>query len=191
MRSRERRHARSAPDLRLAVAKSVPSMVLGSMGVRRQGRFERNEFASFVRDVEPRLLHALVAHYGPVDGREATVDALSWAWENWSRLAEVDNKLGYLYRVGQSATRRFATRPAPRLLQPPVEQRDADIEPGLLPALAQLSEQQRTAVVLVHAFGWTQTEVAELLDVNVSTVREHIARALTRLRSKLEVCDAS
>ncbi|HEY7628811.1 MAG TPA: sigma-70 family RNA polymerase sigma factor [Ilumatobacteraceae bacterium] len=157
----------------------------------RRMRSERVEFTAFVRDVEPRLLHALVAHYGPVDGREATVDALSWAWENWSRLADLDNKLGYLYRVGQSATRRYASRPVPRLLHLAAEQQEPDIDPGLEPALAQLSEQQRTAVVLVHAFGWTQTEVAQLLDVSVSTVREHITRGLTRLRERLGVCDAS
>ncbi|MGB3735099.1 MAG: hypothetical protein WA964_09095 [Ilumatobacter sp.] len=73
----------------------------------------REEFAEFVRDVEPRLLQALVGRYGPVDGRMATVDALSWAWEHWSRLAGVDNKAGYLYRVGQTATRGMGTRPIP------------------------------------------------------------------------------
>jgi DNA-directed RNA polymerase specialized sigma24 family protein len=159
------------------------------MGVTERLRPERVEFAAFVRDVEPSLLHALVAHYGPVDGRAATVDALSWAWENWTQLAVVDNKLGYLYRVGQSATRRYASRPLPRLYLIP-EQQTPEFDPGLVPALAELSEQQRTAVVLVHAFGWTQTEVAELLDINVSTVREHITRGLTRLRTRLEeVCD--
>jgi RNA polymerase sigma factor (sigma-70 family) len=161
------------------------------MGVTGRLRAERGEFTAFARDVEPRLLHALVAHYGPVDGREATVDALSWAWENWTRLADVDNKVGYLYRVGQSATRRYVSRPLPAVLHVPTQQRTSDIDPGLLPALAQLSEQQRTAVVLVHAFGWTQTEVAQLLDVTVSTVREHITRGLTRLRALLEECDAS
>jgi DNA-directed RNA polymerase specialized sigma24 family protein len=162
------------------------------MGVTGRVRSERVEFSTFVRDVEPRLLHALVAHYGAVDGREATVDALSWAWENWTRLADIDNKLGYLYRVGQSATRRYASRPLPAVLQVRAgQQHTPDIDPRLLPALAQLSEQQRTAVVLVHAFGWTQTEVAVLLDVTVSTVREHLARGLTRLRTRLEVRDAS
>jgi RNA polymerase sigma factor (sigma-70 family) len=160
------------------------------MGVTGRLRSERVEFTAFVRDVEPRLLRALVAQYGPVDGREATVDALSWAWENWARLAEVDHKLGYLYRVGQSARRRCASRPVPAVLHVRAEQQAPDIDPGLLPALAQLSEQQRTAVVLVHAFGWTQTEVAALLDVTVSTVREHITRGLARLRARLEVCDA-
>lgn len=160
------------------------------MGVMTRRRSERGEFTSFVRDVEPKLLHALVVHYGPVVGREATVDALSWAWENWSRLADVDNRLGYLYRVGQSATRRYAPRRVPAVLQVSAEQQTPDIDPGLLPALAQLSEQQRTTVVLVHGFGWTQTEVAQLLDVTVSTVREHIARGLTRLRAELEARDA-
>jgi DNA-directed RNA polymerase specialized sigma24 family protein len=161
------------------------------MGVTGRLRSDRVEFTSFVRDVEPRLLHALVAHYGPVDGREATVDALSWAWENWTRLADVDNKLGYLYRVGQSASRRYVSRPVRGVPQVAARQEPPDIDPGLLPALARLSEQQRTAVVLVHAFGWTQTEVAELLDVTVSTVREHLTRALTRLRAQLEVCDGA
>ena len=161
------------------------------MGVRGPLRSERIGFSAFVRDVEPRLLRALVAHYGPVDGREATVDALSWAWEHWDRLDEVDNKLAYLYRVGQSATRRFTSRPAPSALGVPPQQRVPDVDPGLLPALAELSDQQRTVVVLVHAFGWTQTEVAELLEINVSTVREHIARALSRLRARLGVCDVT
>jgi DNA-directed RNA polymerase specialized sigma24 family protein len=40
---------------------------------------------------------------------------------------------------------------------------------------------------MVHAYGWGQTEVADLLDVSPSTVRTHLARALTRLQNALEV----
>ena len=47
------------------------------MAVPPGKRPDRADFAAFVREVEPSLLHALVATYGPVDGREATVDALS------------------------------------------------------------------------------------------------------------------
>jgi DNA-binding CsgD family transcriptional regulator len=144
-------------------------------------------FAAFFRDAEPRLLHALVACYGPVYGREATADALSWAWQHWDRLADVENKVGYLYRVGQSASRGNVPRPSPMGLVPTAGRHVPDVEPALVPALARLSEQQRTTVVLVHAFGWSQTEVAQLLDVNVSTVREHLARALMRLRTALGV----
>jgi DNA-directed RNA polymerase specialized sigma24 family protein len=148
-----------------------------------------SDFAAFVRDVEPRLRQALVAAYGPVDGREATVDALSWAWEHWAQLEEVGNRLGYLFRVGQSAVRRFGSRPIPVDLLRAVEARVPDITPELLPSLGRLSPQQRTVVVLVHAFGWSQAEVAELLGVSASTVHEHLGRALVRLRSDLEVHD--
>jgi RNA polymerase sigma factor (sigma-70 family) len=146
----------------------------------------RTDFDAFVHDVEPRLLEALVATYGPVDGREATVDALSWAWENWDRLDDVSNKVGYLYRVGQTATRRFVVRDLPLLTSVPSTARDPEIEPGLIPALGELPDQQRTVVLLVHAFEWSQAEVAGLLDVSHSTVREHLRRALLRLRRELE-----
>ncbi len=151
----------------------------------------QSEFARFVDDVEPRLLQALVAVYGPVDGRGATVDALSWAWEHWSRLQEIENTPAYLFRVGQSATRRYSTRPLPARLRVEGLVEDREIEPGLLPALERLSDQQRTVVVLVHAFGWRQTEVAEWLEISVSTAREHLARGLRRLRDELEAHDVS
>lgn len=144
------------------------------------------EFADFLRDVEPRLRQALVSTYGPIDGREATVDALSWAWEHWDRLADVTNRVGYLYRVGQSATRRFATRPLPVDTTGGPDGSHPELAPGLLQSLAQLSEQQRTVVVLVHGYGWPQAEVATLLDVSPSTVHEHLHRAMARLRADLE-----
>jgi DNA-directed RNA polymerase specialized sigma24 family protein len=152
---------------------------------------ETAEFAAFVARVEPRLRQALVATYGLVDGREATVDALSWAWEHWERLAEVDNKPGYLYRVGQSAVRRFGARAVPGNDIQAVVSRLPDVEPGLLPALHRLSGQQRTIVLLVHAHGWSQAEVARTLEIGPSTVREHLTRALNRLRDELEAHDVN
>lgn len=145
---------------------------------------------AFLRETEPRLRQALAATYGPVNGREATVDALSWAWEHWDRLDAVTNKIAYLYRVGQSASRQLDTKPIPIDVLRAVTSGLPEVTPELLPSLARLSTQQRTTVVLVHAFGWPQAEVAELLDINPSTVREHLRRALERLRADLEVHDA-
>jgi RNA polymerase sigma factor (sigma-70 family) len=62
-----------------------------------------------------------------------------------------------------------------------------DIEPRLLPALEQLTEHQRVSVVLTCGFGWTQSDVAELLEISPSSVRTHQARALARLAEVLEV----
>lgn len=148
-------------------------------------------FSNFLLMVEPKLLQSLVATYGPVDGREATADALSWAWEHWERLAVVENKVGYLYRVGQTATRRNSTPHAPLASAVAGQEHLPEIDPGLLPALGHLSQQQRTVVVLVHAFGWSQTEVARVLDITPSTLREHLRRAMDRLRNELEASDAS
>ena len=142
-------------------------------------------FESFVETVGPRLRAALVAAYGPDNGADAAAIALSYGWENWERLSTMTNPAGYLYRVGQTATRRSAPRQG--FLPSPAPQELPSFEPGLLPALEDLSESQRVAVVLVHCFGWTQADVAELLDVTPSTVRSHIARALTKLQAALEV----
>lgn len=143
-------------------------------------------FDEFVERADPRLRRALVATYGPTVGREATLDALSWAWEHWDRVETMTNPVGYLYRVGQTAAKRLLRTSSivsfDRRAVDPVE-----ISPELLPALARLSEQQRAVVVLVHGYGFPQREVAELLEIAVSTVREHLARGMASLRAQLEV----
>jgi DNA-directed RNA polymerase specialized sigma24 family protein len=127
----------------------------------------------------------LVAAYGPEVGADAAAEALAYGWEHWSRLAAMANPAGYLYRVGQTAARR-ARRPQ-GYLPAPASDELPEVEPRLVPALEELTEMQRTCVLLVHAFGWSQTETAELLDVDPSTVRTHLARGLGKLQAALEV----
>jgi DNA-directed RNA polymerase specialized sigma24 family protein len=62
-------------------------------------------------------------------------------------------------------------------------------EPGLPGALAALSQRQRLAVVLVHGYGYTHREVAELTGIRQTTVQNHVKRGLARLRAKLGVSD--
>jgi RNA polymerase sigma factor (sigma-70 family) len=141
------------------------------------------EFELFLRQVEPSLRRAHFAAFGIDRGREATAEALAWSWEHWARIDGIKNPAGYLFRVGQSRTRQRK--------EPPVfvrqEWRDPWIEPALGQALAELSEQQRLAVVLVHGFGWTMREVAELTGTKVPTIQTHLDRGLARLRTYLEV----
>ena len=143
------------------------------------------DFERFVRAHEGRLRVALVAAYGAADGRAAAVDALSWAWENWSRLRDMDNPVGYLYRVGQTAARRSRSRPLPGRMAA-CDGDDAGLEPELIAALSDLSDQQRVAVLLVHGFGWTIRETAATLEIAPSTVQTHAERGLARLRTALE-----
>ncbi len=144
----------------------------------------REVFTEFVGTVEPRLRIALVARYGPERGREATAEALAFAWEHWDRVGQMDNPTGYLFRVGQSKSR---SRRRPPLIADRPEAHEPWVEPGLPKALRSLSNRQRMAVVLVHAYGWSQREAADVMRVSPDTVRTHLERGLSKLRSSLEV----
>ncbi|MDJ0770068.1 MAG: sigma-70 family RNA polymerase sigma factor [Ilumatobacter sp.] len=142
-------------------------------------------YEEFVERTSARLRAALVAAYGPDVGADAAAEALAYGFEHWDRLSAMENPAGYLYRVGQTEARRHF-RPTAYLPAAPLPGLP-EFEPKLAPALEALTEPQRVGVVLVHALGWRQVEVAELLDVDVSTLRTHIARAMTKLRTALEV----
>ena len=133
--------------------------------------------------VESRLRIALTAALGPEDGRDAAAAALAYAWEEWDRVSQMANPAGYLYRVGRSSQRK---RREPAWLPVPSDALPR-VEPGLPSAIGGLSERQRLAVVLVHAYGWERGEVAELAGVSVSAIDTHLARGLARLRRSLGV----
>ena len=144
-------------------------------------------YEAFVESGGARLRRAFIAAYGPEVGAEATSDALMYGWEHWSKISEMGNPAGYLYRVGQSRARRYRRRP----LRLPQAESTAEpwVEPGLPRALEQLSVRQRQAILLCHGHGWTLAEVAELLDVGPSTVQRHIDRGMAKLRAQLGVDD--
>jgi RNA polymerase sigma factor (sigma-70 family) len=152
------------------------------MGEREMG--ERDEFRSFVEEVEPRLRSSLVALCGPERAREAVQEALIYAWEHWERVREMTNPAGYLYRVARS---RIRWRRPVRLLAAEDETWMPEVEPALDGALGRLTERQRVVVLLVEGADWTYEEVAQLLDVSVSTVRKHLSRGLDRLRTQMGV----
>ena len=147
----------------------------------------RADFEAFVKAVEPRLSRALAAAYGFEDGRDATAEALAYAFEHWDRLQDIANLPGYLFRVGQSRGRR---RRQPVVFAIP-DSPDHAFEPGLPAALGTLTQRQRLAVVLVYGYGYTLREVAELTGIRPTTVQNHLARGLSRLRSRMGVSDDS
>jgi RNA polymerase sigma factor (sigma-70 family) len=155
---------------------------------------ESGSFSEFVAVVEPKLRRALVAAYGSDVGRDATADSLAWAWQHWDRVQTMTNPAGYLWRVGQTAVRKSARRRVREVVDgrvfdlDPVDDRvtDRTVEPVLDSALAALSPQQRAAVVLVHGHGYSLGEAADALGCSISTIRNHVARALRRLHAALE-----
>jgi DNA-directed RNA polymerase specialized sigma24 family protein len=144
-------------------------------------------FEAFITDASLRLRRSLVARYGVELGVDACSEAIAWAWANRDRLLGMRNPVGYLYRVGQTAVRTQVRRQ--RVPDLPVELPEGGIEvpdPGLQAALAQLSHEQRAALMLVHAYGYSYAEAAVMLDVPITTLKNHLSRGGKKLRRILE-----
>jgi RNA polymerase sigma-70 factor (ECF subfamily) len=145
-----------------------------------------DEFRRFVHAFERHLWQAVAAGYGPDAADDAVADALAYAWSHWDRIVNLDNPRGYLYvaatRYAQHAHRRDRRPPLPA----PAPEDLVSFPAELADALNRLTINQRTAVFLTAAGGMHLDEVAELLGVSVSTVRNHIARGLSHLRADLQ-----
>jgi RNA polymerase sigma-70 factor (ECF subfamily) len=129
------------------------------------------------------LRRALAGHLPIDEVADAVGEALGYAWQHWDRVRFMENPAGYLFRVGQSRSRRrrWALLPS----APPHDL--PAVEPGLVDALRNLSAMQRSCVWLVHACGWSYSETATALGVSASAVGTHVSRALPRLRAALGV----
>ena len=143
-------------------------------------------FTGWAREAEPRIRHALTASFGPEVGKEATAEALATAWEKWDVVRASNNPIGYVFGIGRNKARRMSRARRPIFFDVPAD-RLPQVEPGLPAALSRLPERQRTVVTLLHGYGWTMSEVAELLGVSKSTVQNHAERGLARLRDTLGV----
>jgi len=149
-------------------------------------------FRSFLSDVGPRLERALIAAYGLEIGSEAYAEAVVVGWERWTELSSMENPAGYLFRVGQSRARphlRWSARRdvfAASVSGPPVVDSATDpVVIDAITALGQLRREQRVAVLMVRAWGFTYAETAAVLDVSEAAVANHVRRGMALLRMKM------
>jgi DNA-directed RNA polymerase specialized sigma24 family protein len=141
-------------------------------------------FTRFVTDHESRLRQSLIAAFGGEIGRDAAAEALVYGWDNWDRIGRMENPSGYLFKVALSRGRNALSKRLP-LFDPVEPARIPDVEPRLHAALSCLSERQRTVVLLIHSFQWTQSEVADLLGLSKTTVQNHLERGMGALRREI------
>jgi RNA polymerase sigma-70 factor (ECF subfamily) len=145
-------------------------------------------FEEFLEGATPGLRRAFFARYGTEFGNEALADATAWAWEHRESLGSMGNPVGYLFRVGQTSVRAQSRRR--RRFALPVEDRTdstaSDAGAELHTALERLTPDQRVAVLMVHAHGYSYAETAATLDISVAAVRNHVHRGMQRLRRHLE-----
>jgi DNA-directed RNA polymerase specialized sigma24 family protein len=139
------------------------------------------EFDDFVKEVEPVLRRALTGCMPRDQVHDGLSEAFAYAWENWDDAAEIEYPVGYLYRVAQSKTRSRKQGFLPWVGDSAIP----DVEPELMPALEALPANQKTAVWLVTACGWSQVDAAEAMGVTPSTLSTHVARGLDTIRTTL------
>jgi DNA-directed RNA polymerase specialized sigma24 family protein len=142
-----------------------------------------DDFDAFFRDAEPRLRRAFACRVAPHTVPDAVGAALEYAWVNWDRVAPMEFRVAYLFRVGLSRTRRRREG----LLPAPPSADGIHVEPGRVDAFRRLPPRQRDVVWLVDACGWTPTEAAEALGLSLSATRTHRTRGLDGLRRHLGV----
>ncbi len=147
-----------------------------------------SDFEAFVRAQQARALRLGVRlTFGDsAAAQDAVQEAFLRLWRCREQLQDT-NLEAYLYRALLSCAR-DANRGAPptvpldeKLSLSPVRESS---DTGLIvrDALAQLSDDQREVIILSHYEGWTQAEIARLLQIPPGTVASRLHHATRKLR---------
>ncbi len=163
-------------------------------------------FAEAAAPLVPHMLRAAVALLGPVDGEDATQEAITRAWQARAALRDQDALRPWLLRItvnvcrqwhrGRFGTHRRLTEPLPEASR----EEDAGVlallgaDPGTSDAAAALDLRQavnalpdelRLVVVLRFYGGMDATEIGAAIGIPAGTVRTRLKRALAALRADL------
>jgi RNA polymerase sigma-70 factor, ECF subfamily len=104
----------------------------------------------------------------------------------------MEDPRGYLYRTAMNVVRSryrrslLAARRPLGLTRPDDAIAVVDDQDAAMRALAQLSPQQRAAVVLVDLLDFSSDEAARVLGIRPSTVRMHTSRAHKALKGTMQ-----
>lgn len=148
----------------------------------------REHFEAFVEAETPQLLglaHALTGN--PHDAWDLVQESLARVGVRWSRLV-TENPGGYarttLVRLNIDRARRLKREVLPGAVpdRPAPVEVVGPIDPWLVAALAELTPQQRAAVVLRVVEDLDHAGIAERLGCSAGTARSHLSRGLSRMR---------
>ena len=150
-------------------------------------------FEAFVAEHQTRLFGALCLITGDrFEAEEIVQEAFLRVFERWERVSAMDEPAGYLFRVAMNVfrTRRrraaLAVRRADRRRAVAEDEFAlADDRETVLHGLAQVSEDQRAALVVTALYGLSSEEAGKVLGVKPSTVRARATRARAALRDAI------
>lgn len=139
--------------------------------------------AALFSQFEPKLRQALFAYAGPADVDDAIGETFAHLCSDPDRILAMENPRGYLYRVARDKAR--GNRRLTPNLPPVTHALQPDVVPELVPALARISPNQRTAVFLAAGLGWPWRDIGEFLGTSESTARNHYRRGIQKLRADI------
>ena len=152
------------------------------------------DFESFYRMAWSEVYRPLAAVLGDPDlASEAVDEAMVRAYDRWSAVQRYDNREGWVYRVAyrwaidRLRRRKRERRFLPRIAVSPPASEVGDVESGLVGALASLTHEQRSVVVLACVFDWSERQIADTLGIRPGTVKSRLHRGLQHLRKELNV----
>ena len=150
---------------------------------------DRAGFDDFYRSARPTIARALALSLGDADlASEATDEAMTRAYERWSRVATLDRPEAWVYRVASNwamsifRRRRLSLHP---FYDPAVTDPATTSDPAVHAAVAALDLKHRSVVVCRHLLGWSVAETATALGISEGTVKSRLSRATTTLRTRL------
>ena len=152
-------------------------------------------FAAFFSAHRNHLVRALAMTLG--DGNlaaEAVDEAMTRAVQRWSKVSTYAKPEAWVYRVAYNwATSRFRRLKrdrdyAPRIARPESTV-DPEFDPTIEEALASLSDDHRSVLVLRYFYDWDVQATADALEISPGTVKSRTSRALDIMATKLSAAD--
>jgi len=140
-----------------------------------------------------RLAYLLTGDHDAAD--DLVADALLSAWRQWSSVTAAANPKAYVRRivVNQAASRirsaqrgRRGLRLLSGLTRESAPAPDVSERLDMRRALECLPQGQRLCLVLRHGMDLSESEVAEVLQISVGTVKSQTFKGIRRLRQLLE-----
>jgi RNA polymerase sigma-70 factor (sigma-E family) len=153
---------------------------------------EHLDFEAFCLGQNARLIRMLTLFCGDAElARDLTQETLVRTWVHWRKVRAMDRPDLWAKRVALNlATSQFRRRRTERIVRgriataAMVEQLEENSDRvAVRAALMQLSERQRTAILLRYLEDLSVDQTAELMSCSASTVKKLTARGLVVLRA--------
>jgi RNA polymerase sigma factor (sigma-70 family) len=151
-------------------------------------------FEDFFHANYERLLRAMYLATGDRhEAEDLAQDAMARVLERWERVREMEDPVGYVFRVALNRRRSLLRRLAVALRRGPAPQGEAVVEPSatvedrdsIRRALKGIPASQREALILCDWFGLSDAEAGEVLRTSPGAIRTRLHRARAGMREAL------